>query len=180
MKHTLKISAMMALIALGAWSCGSNNSSTKGEETEGETFSAIKSELPMLNDIVKAESNINTFLVVLDSARMSWVLRGERDAYILFAPTDEAFAALGASTVNELLQPENREQLSKIVRNHIVKGRVPYEFMEGGMQAQSESNKLLIFEKLEDGTRTVNGARIIKADIEGSNGIVHIIDKVIQ
>jgi uncharacterized surface protein with fasciclin (FAS1) repeats len=140
---------------------------------------AIKDELPILDIILKDESNISTFLTVLDSAKMSWVLRQEDDAYIIFAPSNEAFQALGQDKINDLLKPENQQELNNIVRNHIVKGRVPYTLMAGGMQAEAENRKKLTFQKLEDESRTVNGIKIVKQDIEGKNGIVHIIDKVI-
>ena len=176
MKRTL-LACLLVVTGFGITSCEQKQ---EGQETEVVKNSAMKEDLPTLNDLVKEESNIKTFLVALDSAKMSWVLRQDNDAYILFAPTDEAFALLGEEAVNNLLLPENRTTLFNLVRNHIVKGRVPSEVMTGGMSAETESRTKLVFEAAEDGTKTVNGAKFVKTDIEGSNGIVHIIDRVIE
>jgi uncharacterized surface protein with fasciclin (FAS1) repeats len=111
---------------------------------------------------------------------MSWILRGDQDAYIIFAPINAAFQKeFDEVGLQELLSPENRDELFKLVRKHIVKGRVPYEMMEGGMQAETENRDRLIFLKNEDGEVTVNGARIIKSNIEGSNGFIHSIERIL-
>lgn len=175
MKRTL-LACLLVVTGFGITSCEKKQDNT----AELVKNTAMKEELPTLNDLVKEESNINTFLVALDSAKMSWVLRQDTDAYILFAPTDEAFALLGEEAVANLLLPENRTTLFNLVRNHIVKGRVPSEVMTGGMSAETESRTNLVFEENADGVKTVNGANFVKTDIEGSNGIVHIIDRVIE
>jgi transforming growth factor-beta-induced protein len=176
MKRTL-LACIIVVTGFGFTSCEQKQGANAEVVTKN---SAMKEELPTLNDLVKEESNIKTFLVALDSAKMSWVLRQDNDAYILFAPTDEAFALLGDEAVANLLLPENRTTLFNLVRNHIVKGRVPSSMMTGGMSAETESRTNLVFEENADGTKTVNGAKFVKTDIEGSNGIVHIIDRVIE
>ena len=176
MKSTL-LACLLVVTGFGFTSCEQKQ---EEQQTEVVKNSAMKEELPKLEDVLKEESNIKTFLIALDSAKMSWVLRQDTDSYILFAPTDEAFALLGEEAVANLLLPENRTTLFNLVRNHIVKGRVPSEVMTGGMSAETESRTKLVFESAEDGTKTVNGANFVKTDIEGSNGIVHIIDRVIE
>lgn len=145
-----------------------------------EEVSVIKKELPSLQDIVSKETDISIFLTAMDSAKMSWILRGDEDAYIIFAPSNAAFnKEFDEAGLQDLLSPENRDALFRLVRKHIVKGRVPFEMMEGGMQAETENRDQLIFLKTEEGEVTVNGAKVLKANLEGSNGFVHIIERVL-
>jgi uncharacterized surface protein with fasciclin (FAS1) repeats len=179
MKQT-RIPSIVILMSLFFWTSCGDNATTETETSEVEAFSAIRTDLPSLQEIIEKESEINIFLTAMDSAKMSWILRGDEDAYIIFAPTDAAFRReFDDAGLQNLLSPENRDELFKLVRKHIVKGRVPYELMEGGMQAETENRDKLIFLKNEEGEVTVNGAKIVKANIEGSNGYVHIIERVI-
>lgn len=158
-------------------SCGNDKSTPEDQSTE--LTSTIRTELPTLDQILKQENSINTFIVALDSAKMSWVLRGDKDSYVIFAPNDNAFEALGPGAVDKLLDPDNRDELFKLVRRHIIKGRFAYELMQSGMQAESESREKLIFINNEEEELTVNGVKVVKSNIEGSNGFVHIVDRVI-
>ena len=96
----------------------------------------------------------------------------------LFAPTDAAFAALPAGTVEDLLKPENIEQLAAVLTYHVVAGKVMSSDLAGKTldAATVQGGELAI-----DATSgvTVNGANVVTADIETSNGVIHVIDAVL-
>lgn len=168
------------LLSLFLWTACGEKSANEAADTPTEEISVIKKDLPNLQEMVAQEPDISIFLTAMDSAKMSWILRGDQDAYIIFAPNDAAFRReYDEAGLQNLLSPENRDELFKLVRKHIVKGRVPYELMEGGMLAETENRDNLIFLKNEADEVTVNGARVLKANIEGSNGFVHIIERVV-
>ncbi|MBH8554329.1 fasciclin domain-containing protein [Nostocaceae cyanobacterium CENA357] len=99
--------------------------------------------------------------------------------YTVFAPTDAAFAALPAGTLDNLLKSENKQQLVRLLAYHVVPGQVTSSQITSGQVKTVEGTPVTI--KVEDTgkTITVNGARVTQADIPASNGIVHIVDKVI-
>ncbi len=99
--------------------------------------------------------------------------------YTVFAPTDAAFAALPAGTLDNLLKPENKQQLVKLLAYHVVPGQITSSQITSGQVKTVEGTPITI--KVEDTgkTITVNGAKVTQADIPANNGIVHIVDQVI-
>ena len=95
----------------------------------------------------------------------------------MFAPTDAAFAALPAGTVEDLLKPENKDKLIAILTYHVVPGKVMSTDLTEGMTAATVNGAEVTI-TLEGGAK-VNGAVISTADIEASNGVIHVIDAVI-
>jgi uncharacterized surface protein with fasciclin (FAS1) repeats len=96
----------------------------------------------------------------------------------VFAPTDDAFAALPEGTVENLLKPENKDQLTAILTYHVVAGKVMSTDLSNGMMAttvQGTDVKIMT-----EGGVTVGGANVTAADIEASNGVIHVIDAVIM
>jgi uncharacterized surface protein with fasciclin (FAS1) repeats len=95
----------------------------------------------------------------------------------VFAPTDEAFAALPAGTVEDLLKPENKDTLVAILTYHVVAGKVMSGDLSNDMSATTvQGGDVKI---MTEGGVTVNGANVVTADIEASNGVIHVIDAVI-
>ena len=97
--------------------------------------------------------------------------------FTVFAPTDEAFAALPAGTVETLLKPENKAQLIAILTYHVVSGKVMSGDLSNGMTAPTVQGSDITI--MTEGGVTVNGANVVSADIETSNGVIHVIDAVI-
>ena len=103
-------------------------------------------------------------------------LKGE-GPFTVFAPTDEAFAALPEGTVQNLLLPENKEKLIAILTYHVVSGKVLSGDLSNNMMvATVQGGQVKI---MTAGGVTVDGANVITADIETSNGVIHVIDAVI-
>src|SRR5690606_1770438 len=98
--------------------------------------------------------------------------------FTVFAPTDEAFAKLPAGTVEELLKPENKEKLTAILTYHVVPGKVMAADVKPGEVATVNGEDILI--KVEDGKVMYGDATVVKTDVGASNGVIHVIDTVVQ
>jgi uncharacterized surface protein with fasciclin (FAS1) repeats len=126
-------------------------------------------------DIAASAGSFNTLTAALKAAGLVEVLEG-KGPFTVFAPTDEAFAALPEGTVEKLLQPENKDELVKILTYHVVPGAVMSTDLKAGEVATVEGSPVTI--QLGKSVK-VNDARVVKADIKASNGVIHVIDKVI-
>jgi uncharacterized surface protein with fasciclin (FAS1) repeats len=128
-------------------------------------------------DTAVAAGSFETLVAAVQAAGLVDTLKGD-GPFTVFAPTDEAFAALPEGTVESLLQEENRDQLISILTYHVVPGAVMSGDLEDGMMAATVEGSEVTF-TLGDGAM-VDGANIIQADIEASNGVIHVIDAVIM
>ena len=131
-------------------------------------------------DIVDTAVEAGTFttlVAAVTAAGLVDTLKGE-GPFTVFAPTDEAFAALPAGTVDTLLLPENLDQLTAILTYHVVPGKVMSTDLSEGLTAATVNGADVTITL--DGGAKVNGATITAADIEASNGVIHVIDTVIM
>lgn len=127
-------------------------------------------------DTANQAGSFQTLVAAVEAAGLADALDGE-GPFTVFAPTDEAFAALPEGTVESLLMPENRDQLTAILTMHIVPGRVLSGEIQGPISVQTvEGSNVRI--DLETG-EVSDDARIVTADIEATNGVIHVIDQVI-
>ncbi|MDJ0581450.1 fasciclin domain-containing protein [Crocosphaera sp.] len=126
-----------------------------------------------------AADDFESLVAAVEAAGLVDVLSSGEKKYTVFAPTDEAFAALGEENVKELLKPENKEKLAAILKYHVVPGVVKStDLQEGKVKVETvEGSKVKI--KLDGSEVTVNDANVVQADIMTSNGVIHVIDKVI-
>jgi uncharacterized surface protein with fasciclin (FAS1) repeats len=127
-------------------------------------------------DTAVAAGSFTTLAAALEAAGLVETLKGE-GPFTVFAPTDEAFAKLPAGTVDDLLKPENRETLQRVLTYHVVAGEVPAATVATMRSAKALSGDMLAIDT-HDGTVTVANARVISTDIAASNGIIHVIDSV--
>jgi uncharacterized surface protein with fasciclin (FAS1) repeats len=102
-------------------------------------------------------------------------LKGE-GPFTVFAPTDEAFKALG-TTVDDLLKPENKDKLTAILTYHVIPGKVMAADLKDGMEAATVNGETVMID-LDNGAM-VDDAKVVTADIAATNGVIHVIDKVI-
>ncbi len=127
-------------------------------------------------DTAVAAGSFTTLVAAVQAAGLVDTLKGP-GPFTVFAPTDAAFAALPAGTVEDLLKPENKDKLVSILTYHVVPGKVMSTDLTEGMKAASvQGGELTI---TLDGGAKVNGAVISTADIEATNGVIHVIDSVI-
>ena len=133
----------------------------------------------MKKDIVDTAAGAGDFTTLLTAAEAAGLvdtLKGD-GPFTVFAPTDEAFAALPEGTVEDLLKPENKEKLASILSYHVVPGKVMSTDLTDDMEAETVQGASLTID-LDNGVM-VEGANVTSADIETSNGVIHVIDKVI-
>lgn len=126
-------------------------------------------------DIAAGAPDFSTLVAAAQAAGLVDTLNGE-GPFTVFAPTDEAFAALPEGLVDALLLPENKDVLTKILTYHVVPGTVMAADIADGDVATVEGQNVTL--STADGV-TVNGATVVQADIVASNGVVHVIDAVI-
>lgn len=127
-------------------------------------------------DTAVGAGNFTTLVAAVQAAGLVETLKGD-GPFTVFAPTDAAFAALPAGTVEDLLKPENKDKLVSILTYHVVPGKVMSTDLTEGMTAATVQGANVTI-TLEGGAK-VNGAPISTADIEATNGVIHVIDQVI-
>ncbi|MDA0787666.1 MAG: fasciclin domain-containing protein [Proteobacteria bacterium] len=134
----------------------------------------------MAKDIVVTaveNSQFSTLVAAVQAAALVDTLKGD-GPFTVFAPTNEAFAKLPAGTVENLLKPENKDQLVAVLTYHVLPGKV----MSADLAGKKLSAKTVQGSNVDiDATNgvSVDNAKVITADIETSNGVIHVIDTVI-
>ena len=129
-------------------------------------------------DTAVGAGQFSTLVAAVQAAGLVDVLKGD-GPYTVFAPTDDAFAALPAGTVENLLKPENKDQLVAVLTYHVIPGKVMSGDIAGQMvKPASVQGSAIDINASGDGVM-VNDASVIAADVGASNGVIHVIDKVI-
>lgn len=131
-----------------------------------------------LVDVTRKNGQFNTLAAAIGQAKLEESL--SHDTFTLFAPTDEAFAKLPPETLDDLLKPENEDKLKALLLNHVVKGKVA----SGDASADAKALETLGGGKLPiarsaDGKVTIGTAKVVAADVEATNGVIHGIDAVL-
>ncbi|SFL12911.1 fasciclin domain-containing protein [Shimia haliotis] len=142
----------------------------------GAAIAGNQSEMDIVDTAVNAGS-FGTLVAAVQAAGLVDVLKGE-GPFTVFAPTDEAFAALPEGTVEMLLKPENKEQLVAVLTYHVIPGKV----MSGDIAGQKAMVPTVQGSEISvDATQGVmiNEATVVSADVGASNGVIHVIDKVL-
>ena len=129
-------------------------------------------------DTAVAAGQFNTLAAALTAAGLVDTLKGN-GPFTVFAPTDEAFAALPAGTVENLLKPENKDQLVALLTYHVVPGRYPSGRVAGLDEAPTVNGETVDI-RAADGAVMVDGANVVMADVTATNGVIHVIDKVLM
>jgi uncharacterized surface protein with fasciclin (FAS1) repeats len=127
-------------------------------------------------DIASANPTFSTLVRALKAAGLVETLSG-RTQFTVFAPTNEAFAALPKGTLESLLKPENRDSLRKILTYHVLPGAVESRSLRPGAVPTVEGNPVNV--RISHGRIQVNRSRVVAADVRASNGVIHVIDRVL-
>ena len=163
-----KITAMVAavaVLALGAVSASAYESSAKKQASADIVDTAV------------AAGSFNTLVAAVQAAGLVDTLKGE-GPFTVFAPTDQAFAALPEGTVESLLKPENRDQLVAVLTYHVVPGKVTAAEVVNLSEAATVNGANVTISS-SYGKVKVDGATVVQADVMTSNGVIHVIDQVI-
>jgi len=137
--------------------------------------------LPATDNLIELAAKAGSFQTLgaaIKAAGLAHVLSGD-GPFTVFAPTDEAFAALPEGTLASLLEPQNRHALVEILRYHVVPGRIYSSDALAAQTAATVEGSRVRF-RLRGGSLMVDDANIVDADLEASNGVVHVIDRVIM
>ena len=131
-----------------------------------------------MKDIVTiASTSAKTLAAAVTAAGLIPTLQGA-GPFTVFAPTDAAFAAI-QSDVDKLLKPESKDKLAKILTYHVVSGKTMSADLKDGQEITTvEGGKLKVM--IKDGKVMIGNAQVTSADIEASNGVIHVIDKVLM
>jgi uncharacterized surface protein with fasciclin (FAS1) repeats len=135
--------------------------------------SAVAVQAKDIVDTAKAAGQFNTLATVLQAAGLIETLKGP-GPFTVFAPSDEAFAALPKEQLDALLA--DKDKLAQVLKFHVVPGKVLAADVQPGAVATVQGGKLEVAKA--DGV-TVNGARVLTTDIVASNGVIHVIDRVV-
>ena len=128
-------------------------------------------------DTAVAAGSFKTLAKALAAADLVDTLKGA-GPFTVFAPTDEAFAKLPAGTLENLLKPENKAQLRRILTYHVVSGKVMAADVVKLKSAKAVSGDMVSITVMGSGV-TVNRSKVVKTDIAASNGVIHVIDTVL-
>ena len=128
-------------------------------------------------DTAVEAGSFTTLVAAVEAAGLVDTLKGD-GPFTVFAPTDDAFAALPEGTVETLLLPENKDQLTAILTYHVVPGAVMSGDLSNNMTATTVQGGDVTI--MTEGGVMVNDANVVTPDIEASNGVIHVIDKVIM
>lgn len=144
---------------------------TQPEETtteDGENIVALAS----------TNESFSTLVEAIEAAGLTETL--SEGSYTVFAPTNEAFEQLPEGTLEELLEPENQEQLAMILQYHVVPEEITSDQITAGEVDTLEGSPVTIEVNEETGEFDVNEARITETDVQASNGVIHAIDTVLM
>jgi uncharacterized surface protein with fasciclin (FAS1) repeats len=167
MKHPAIFAAIAALALSGQAFAYGYDSKDRNE----------KASSPDIVETAIAAGSFQTLVAAVQAAGLVETLRGE-GPFTVFAPTDQAFAALPEGTVESLLEPGNREQLVAILTYHVVPGKVTSAEVANLSEAATV-NGASVSISTSYGKVKIDNASVVQADVMASNGVIHVIDQVI-
>ena len=129
-------------------------------------------------DTAVGAGSFKTLVAAVTAADLAETLKGE-GPFTVFAPTDDAFAKLPAGTVEDLLKPENKDKLKAILTYHVVSGKVMAKDVMTLKEAKTVNGGMVMVSMKAD-TVMIDNAKVVQADVECSNGVIHVIDTVIM
>jgi uncharacterized surface protein with fasciclin (FAS1) repeats len=162
MRKLLNVAVLVAFFVTSAFTTNKNTSTIAEND---------------IVDLAVQTEFLSTLVAAVQAGDLVDVLKGD-GPFTVFAPTNDAFAKLPAGTVENLLKPENKAQLVAVLTYHVVPGKVYSKDLKNGMKAKTAQGSEVTI-TLKDGKAMVNNATVTAADIEASNGVVHVIDTVI-
>lgn len=177
------IFSMLAAVSFSAISLVACNSEA-GKTPEETPVDTVKTEVAApvapkdIVDVAIGSPDHTTLVAAVTAAGLVETLKGT-GPFTVFAPTNAAFSALPAGTVDGLLKPESKEKLTSILTYHVVAGAVKAADLTDGQKVKTLQGEELTV-SIKDGKVMINGANVTAADLTGSNGVIHVIDAVLM
>jgi uncharacterized surface protein with fasciclin (FAS1) repeats len=182
---TLVIVGAIAALGIGFFAMNNDDSTDNASDNTAQMTEETQQQEEQLSSIVgtaQATESLSTLVSAVVAADLVDTLNGE-GPYTVLAPTNDAFANLPAGTLDSLLLPENKDQLAGILTYHVISGDVMSSDLTNGQVVETVNGQSLTVNITEEGVFFVdaNGgrAKVSTADVETSNGTVHIIDAVL-
>ena len=169
MRRALVVLPLLGIAALTG--CSSSDPEAATSDTPSPTQTAAAD----IVGVAAGTADLSTLVKAVTAADLVSTLQGE-GPYTVFAPTNDAFAALPAGVVDTLLLPCNKDALTKVLTYHVVSGKVESMDIQPADVKTVEGQSVTL---ATDGGVTVNGANVVQADVPASNGVVHVIDQVL-
>jgi len=136
----------------------------------------VKAQDKNIVELAAGTESLSTLVTAVKAGGLVETLSGD-GTFTVFAPTNDAFAALPKGTLDKLLKPENKDKLVAVLTYHVLGSQVMSTDLKNGMTAKTVQGDEIKVD-LSNGAK-INDAKVVKADIKASNGVVHVIDKVI-
>ena len=174
-RNRLMVAALLGLGVVAGVAC--NGTPQAAAETAKSAEPVADASPKDIVDTAVAAGQFKTLATALTAAGLIDTLKGA-GPFTVFAPTDEAFAKLPQGTVASLLKPENKEKLTAILTYHVVAGKDLAKDVMGLSTVKTVNGKEVSI-KVVDGKVMVGDATVTKADIQASNGVIHVIDTVL-
>ena len=131
---------------------------------------------PTIVAVAAGNSDFSTLVSALRAADLVGALEG-KGPFTVFAPNNAAFAKLPPGTLEDLLKPENKKKLAKLLKHHVVSGRITAAEVKSGTVKTLDGGKVEV--AVDNGRVGFGGAKVISADLPASNGVIHVIDAVV-
>jgi uncharacterized surface protein with fasciclin (FAS1) repeats len=183
-KKFLSMFAIVAITAVMLTACNSEGEKKAEETATPPVKEEIATPTPPVEapkdvvDIAMGSADHSTLVAAVKAAGLAETLKGA-GPFTIFAPTNAAFSALPAGTVDGLLKPEKKADLAKILTYHVVAGAVKAADLKDGQKVKTlQGGELTV--SIKDGKVKINGANVTAADLTGSNGVIHVIDGVLM
>jgi uncharacterized surface protein with fasciclin (FAS1) repeats len=183
-RKKLALLAIAAITVTSFVACNNEGESAKTPEATApvakeEPTAPKPAEAPKdVVDIAMGSADHSTLVAAVKAAGLVETLKGT-GPFTIFAPTNAAFNALPAGTVDGLLKPEKKADLTGILTYHVVAGAVKSSELKDGQKVKTLQGAELTV-AIKDGKVTINGANVTAADLTGSNGVIHIVDAVLM
>jgi uncharacterized surface protein with fasciclin (FAS1) repeats len=175
-KRTLLLGVCALALAVGLAACGDDDGDSGAAATTETEAAAGGGATGNIVEVAQETPDLSTLVEAVSAADLVETLE-EPGPYTVFAPTNAAFEALGG-TLETLLEPANKEELAAVLTYHVVPGELTAaDLSDGEMLKTVQGDSLEV--KVSDAGVTVDGAAVTAADVEASNGIVHVIDEVL-
>jgi uncharacterized surface protein with fasciclin (FAS1) repeats len=161
---------------------GAGVDTTSGMSDAGGGEASASEQPDTVVDVAASDESFSTLVTAVDAAGLAGTLSGD-GPFTVFAPVNDAFAALPAGTVDTLLAPENQAQLTSVLTYHVVPSKVLSSDLSDGMTVTTVQGQPLTVGLQGDAVTLTdasgNTASVVQADVEAGNGVVHVIDHVL-
>jgi uncharacterized surface protein with fasciclin (FAS1) repeats len=172
----LALAAVSVFVSVPAIAKNCQQGAAKATQTTQVVGQAPDAAAGTIVEVASSSPNFKTLVTAIQAAELTETLSGT-GPFTVFAPTDKAFAALPKGTLEKLLLPANKEALQKVLTYHVVPSAVESTAIKPGSVKTVEGGNVNL--KVTSGKVTVNKANVIQADVKASNGVIHVIDKVL-